>query len=95
MTHTTVVDDFGVAGNERFIEASVTISSYPTGGEALTDLANQFAAVKKVYPVCGGAAGYFFIWVPATSKLKMMSATSTEVTAATNVGLVFVRMTGV
>ena len=95
MTHTTVVDRQGVAGNERYIEATVTISSYPTGGEALTDLSDQFAAVGMCLPVCGGSAGYFFIWIPSTKKLKMMTATGTEVTASTNVGIVYVRMTGV
>jgi hypothetical protein len=95
MTHTTVVTRIGNAGSENFKEATVTISSYTTGGEDLSDLTGQFGSVGVPLAMNGGGAAYFFTWIPATNKLKMWTATGTEVGSTVNVGIVYIKMFGV
>jgi len=96
MTHTTVVTKHTNQGSQRAIEAVVTISSYTTGGEDLSDLTDQLGSLDSVGVTHEGAtAWYLWNWVKATNKLALATATGTQVTAAVNVGVFYIRVVGV
>jgi hypothetical protein len=83
------------ASGQRMAYATLNISSYPTGGESLAPLlaaAGLERAGVLVVSGAGGRAGELVAGPPQA--LKLYSAAGTEVTNATNVGVVSVILAG-
>lgn len=94
MTHTTIVTAQGIAGDQRYVEALVDISSYTAGGEVISELTGMFAQVDSVFVQVMGSTGYF-VNVPTTKdKIIVRTATATVASTAADVGKFGVRIHG-
>lgn len=94
MTHTVTITAQGVAGDQRYVEALVDISSYTAGGEPIPELTGMFVQVDSVYTQVMGSTGYL-VNVPTTKdKLVVRTATTTLATTASAVGKIGVRIHG-
>jgi hypothetical protein len=92
VTHTTVVVKQSRVGNNRYAVADLSISSYTTGGEVVNSTEFGLIDIEDLLPFPAGTTGYMDMFISASSKIKIMTATGTE--ASGNVGVHRVRVYG-
>ena len=92
MTHTTTVVKQSRMGNNRYAVADLTITSYTSGGEVVAGQEFGLIDIEDLLPFPAGTTGYLDMFLSASSKIKIMTATGTE--ASGNVGVHRVRVYG-
>ncbi len=76
---------------ERMVVTTVTFdSSYATGGESLTPADLGFGRIDFLSTATDG--NYLIVWDKANNKLKAYTAAGAEVTAATNLSAIAIRI---
>lgn len=95
MAHTVLSVDYDNPGVNKKVHARVDITSYPTGGELLSDLTGTMGSVKSVFAMGEEATMYLFAYDRTNNKLLVNTATGTEAADETDVGVLQLEITGV
>lgn len=82
MTHTMVINAEGVMGDQHYIMATVTMTSYTASGEVLTDLLNMCSTIMRmdVVQVSSGATYVTASVNRATAVVRFWTTSSAELT---------------